>query len=264
VPDTSLVDLDIGSTDPDNGHVLGFWNEPFRILASDYDETVDAVRLAFREQMAGQPNPTAAVAAIRNNINALAGRFTLKTPLSSTVSFNASEPCHGYNSIAFADYSSPSGEPLPAWLKNTGLRTESFVVSDAPATGQMGAWHCTSDGASDAWAAETKGIELDNNAYKSNPTVAARGLRVPRYAARGDILGDSGSGLPGQPALYSDGEAINGTGQDPLLETNRQTFLDQYLLAVTPGTVYGDRQYRSPWTGGGTPVTLFSLTRLKP
>jgi len=74
----------------------------------------------------------------------------------------------------------------------------------------------------------------------SGPSVAARALRVPRYA-----------GVGNSNAVVTDGLVTLQKGGAPIVKMNTDNFMDQYLVSSAHPT-------------GGTTSETVSVTRLRP
>jgi hypothetical protein len=146
------------------------------------------------------------------------------------------EAAHRHNSIATADFTGRDNGAREAWMQGAALRTGAFTASQAVGGG-VNTWRCTLDsGNNDSW--DTARL-LPGGATQGQGTVAARGIRVPRYAALGDeLIAVDGQAVDG--SVLTDGGITAAKGEYPAIRTNRGLFVDQYMTArsyaLKPGT----------------------------
>lgn len=136
-------------------------------------------------------------------------------------------------------------------LKSYALNMGNSVISEAGNTGSdrlADTWRCTLDAnpTRNGWDGKLGRPELAVNG-NPQPSVAGRAFRLPRYAARG-------MGVDAGTSVFADSVVTLSRGEKPVVTTNRQKFIDQYLAARPLGMA--PESYTTSCT--------LSLTRLRP
>ena len=190
--------------------------EPRHIISATFDKSVNRMRLVW-------PKGTTGLLRTGRYIS-LYNRFTDGNPTDLTPN-SSNLNAQMVNSIAYANYNTTS---VPAWLKSSSLKMENFIASD------KSTWRCTTSGTnneSDDWGSKQDQPELSVTYGYARTTVAARGNRVPRYAGRGDGIQDSSGGVSG--SVFADGIITLGRGRQPVIRSNANNFIDQYVVSQT-------------------------------
>jgi hypothetical protein len=170
------------------------------------------------------------------------------------------EAVHRHNTIASADFTGRQDGAHEPWMQGAALRMGNFAASQSVGGG-VSTWRCMlssdEDNADDTW--DTARF-LPQAKSDGQGAVAARGIRIPRYA----VLEDHAIAVTIDGSVLTDNTVTGARGEHPVIRTNRGLFVDQYMTARSYGVSAGTNLSEGPGTIYDPVPQVLSVVPLRP